>query len=171
MSTLTTEVAVTLPQGHGFSPRRMLDVALTAVLQAAGTDIPLHDVLVVSHEGTWETQVDQGLPAWTTVHYSTSGDYAPGDVRNREVYPELYEDGDEYGDRVHHPACAYLLDFDTEDSYHGRQGQDGVTLHSRTIELLQEWVGTVAGSLSWRGQYVGEWHPVTVPITYHPAPA
>ncbi|WP_100475808.1 hypothetical protein [Mycobacteroides abscessus] len=165
-ATLVTEIAVKLPDGHGLDPRQMLDAALLAVLRAAGEPIPLHDVLVESHDGTWETQVGQGLPAWTTVRYDPSGPYAPADVRNREVYPELYEEGDEYGDQLHHPACTYLLDFDTEDSYRSNHGQDGAVVHGRAVELLQEWLATVGGSLKWRGQYIGSWHTGDMPTKH-----
>ncbi|MEC4857236.1 hypothetical protein R2325_16905 [Mycobacteroides chelonae] len=155
--TLSTRVAIRLPDGHDVTPRQMLDNAVTLLLQAGGDSRTLEDVSIQERPYDLSTTCGQGLPAWTFVHFEPDGPYMASDQTKRQAWPEDYEDDDPAGDKISTPACTYLLDFDTAYGYH-QNGLDCNSLHALTIVLLWSWVSELGGTLLWHNEYAGTWH-------------
>ncbi|SLF56573.1 hypothetical protein [Mycobacteroides abscessus] len=156
--TLSTKVAIKLPEGYTVTPNEMIEVAVTKLLTAAGDSRSIAEVVFdPPHVMTLSTTSGQGLPAWTFVHYDPEGPYLTADRTLRDKYPEHYSDGESGADELDTPACTYLLDFDTAYGYNVN-GHSCNTLHARTIALLQEWVTERGGTLRWRNEYASSWH-------------
>lgn len=158
--TMTTEVAIRLPEGHETTPQTMLDVAVTALLTAAGRTHRLGRFLVDDvhpASASWgdrhylSTQCDQGLPSWTFVYFNADGQYADTDVTFAQDAPWLYDDAGRDGVAV--PACTYVVKFDGSHSQ--------TKLHANAIKLLQQWLTDRGGSLMWSMPPESEWHEFT----------
>lgn len=163
--TMTTEVAIRLPNGHETTPQTMLDVAVTALLTAAGRTPRPGSVLVDDVHLTsvsWgerhylSTKCDQGLPSWTFVYFNGDGQFADTDVTYGQAEPWLYgddepdQDDEPDRDRIFVPACTYVVKFDGSHSQ--------MKLHANAIHRLQQWLDDRGGSLLWSMPPESEWH-------------
>lgn len=160
--TLSTNVAIQLPEDSAITPREVLDKAVEALYIVGGDDEWGPDHLpAVEKSRSWRgtnrigTVVGQGFHAITEVEFDPTGPLYAQDATHRDLDPDDYSE--EYADKVAYPACTYLLDMDTAYGYRSVSGLGAWGLHLAAIYQLREWVGSAGGSLKFQDESTGEW--------------
>lgn len=181
--TLSTNVAVRLPEDHTLSPRIVLEKLCDFLIIGAGPwepnlggffdenyGPPTKRLPDIEESGNGlHTRMGQGFHAITSIEFKDGGPLYTTDQTNRDLYPEDYDDEDgedsKYADRLARPACTYLMDMDTAygAKYSVAKGAAiGVTgcttLHAYAISRLHEWLAERGGSVVWENEYAGTWH-------------
>lgn len=154
--TMTTQVAIRLPQRHTLSPQAVMAGAVTSLLAAARKLWRLDRIAFaepMKQENPWgtkfhlSTEPGQDLPSWTFVHYDPAGPYAPTDLTYTQVRPNALISDHE----IAIPACDFMIDYD------GAHTQS--ELHAHAIHLLHRWIHERGGSIWWTMPPEPKWHP------------
>ncbi|SKN03548.1 Uncharacterised protein [Mycobacteroides abscessus subsp. massiliense] len=156
-ATMTTQVAIRLPQAHTLTAPVVMAGAVTSLLVAARQLWRLDNIafnaaqLLETAWGTTyylSTAAGQGLPSWVVVHYGSSGPYAPKDLTYSQAWPDSFLI-DMHERAI--PACDFMI------NYNGSRSQS--ELHAHAIHLLRRWIAERGGSLLWNMAPESQWHP------------